>query len=129
MITLVKYLIIQFLVNLSIKEITMGILGIYVRTSVETEGTSIEQQKNIGIKFASKNGFEYQVYEDIRKSGFKIEDDDNPFKHRKGLTKLIGNIKNKIVDKIWVYEHSRLSRNQYSSYVLFNIFEKHKITV
>ena len=37
----------------------MGLLGIYVRTSVETDGTSIDQQKNIGIKFAANNGFEY----------------------------------------------------------------------
>jgi DNA invertase Pin-like site-specific DNA recombinase len=107
----------------------MGILGIYVRTSVETDGTSIEQQKKEGIKFCKKNKFEYQFYEDEGKSGFKIEDDDNPFKNRQGLTKLITDIENKIIDKVWVYEHSRFSRNQYGSYVLFRIFEKHKIIV
>ena len=107
----------------------MGILGIYARTSIETEGTSIDQQKDIGIKFASKSGLEYQLYEDNGKSGFKIDDDENPFKHRKGLTKLISDIENKIIDKVWVYEHSRLSRNQHSSYVLFRIFEKHNIVV
>jgi DNA invertase Pin-like site-specific DNA recombinase len=107
----------------------MGILGIYVRTSVETDGTSIEQQKKEGIKFCKKNKFEYQFYEDEGKSGFKIEDDENPFKNRQGLTKLITDIENKIIDKVWVYEHSRFSRNQYGSYVLFRIFEKHKIIV
>ena len=107
----------------------MGILGIYSRTSIETGGTSIDQQKDVGIKFASKNGFEYQLYEDSGKSGFKIESDENPFKHRKGLSKLINDIEKKIVDKVWVYDHSRLSRNQHCSYVLFSIFEKHNITV
>jgi len=107
----------------------MGILGIYARTSIETEGTSIDQQKNLGVNFAKTNGLEYQLYEDSGKSGFKIEDDENPFKHRKGLTKLIGDIEGKTVDKVWVYEHSRLSRNQHSSYVLFRIFEKNSVTV
>jgi DNA invertase Pin-like site-specific DNA recombinase len=107
----------------------MGILGIYVRTSVETDGTSIDQQKKEGIKFCKKNKFEYQFYEDEGKSGFKIEDDENPFKNRQGLTKLITDIENKIIDKVWVYEHSRFSRNQYGSFVLFRIFEKYKITI
>jgi DNA invertase Pin-like site-specific DNA recombinase len=107
----------------------MGILGIYVRTSIDTDGTSIDQQKQVGIQFSEKNNYQYQVYEDEGKSGFKIEDDNNPFKNRKGLLKLISDIENKLIDKVWVYEHSRLSRNQYSSYVLFRIFEKHNITV
>jgi DNA invertase Pin-like site-specific DNA recombinase len=107
----------------------MGITGIYVRTSVETDGTSIEQQKKEGIKFCKKNKFEYQFYEDEGKSGFKIEDDENPFRNRQGLTKLITDIENRIIDKVWVYEHSRFSRNQYGSFVLFRIFEKYKITI
>jgi DNA invertase Pin-like site-specific DNA recombinase len=108
---------------------TSGITGIYVRTSIETDGTSIEQQKKEGIKFCKKNKFEYQIYEDEGKSGFKIEDDENPFKNRQGLTKLINDIENKIIDKVWVYEHSRFSRNQYGSIILFRIFKKHKIIV
>jgi DNA invertase Pin-like site-specific DNA recombinase len=110
-------------------ENNMGILGIYVRTSVETDGTSIGQQEKEGINFCKKNKFEYQFYEDEGKSGFKIEDDENPFKNRQGLTKLITDIENKIIDKVWVYEHSRFSRNQYGSFVLFRIFEKYKITI
>jgi DNA invertase Pin-like site-specific DNA recombinase len=107
----------------------MGITGIYVRTSVDTDGTSIAQQKKEGIKFCKKNKFEYQVYEDEGKSGFKIGDDENPFKNRQGLTKLISDIEKKIIDKVWVYEHSRFSRNQYGSIILFRIFNKHGIIV
>ena len=107
----------------------MGILGIYVRTSIDKDNTSIEQQKSLGISFSKKNKFEYQVYEDVGKSGYKIEDEENPFKDRHGLIKLIEDIEKKIVDKIWVFEHSRLSRNQYSSYILNRIFQKHNITI
>jgi hypothetical protein len=32
----------------------MGITGIYVRTSIETDGTSIDQQKKEGIKFCKR---------------------------------------------------------------------------
>ena len=104
-------------------------MGIYVRTSIEKENTSIGQQKELGIKFCRKNKYDYQVYEDIGKSGYKIEDENDPFKNRQGLLKLITDIENKIIDKVWVYEHSRLSRNEYSSFVLFRIFEKYNITV
>ena len=107
----------------------MGILGIYVRTSIDKENTSIEQQKKIGVNFSKKNKFEYQIYEDVGKSGFKIEDDENPFKNRQGLTKLIDDIENKTIDKVWVYEHSRLSRNEYSSFILNKIFQKNNITI
>jgi DNA invertase Pin-like site-specific DNA recombinase len=70
----------------------MGITGIYIRTSIETDNTSIEQQKKEGIRFCKKNKLEYQIYEDEGKSGFKIEDDENPFKNRCGLTSLISDI-------------------------------------
>ena len=58
----------------------MGIMGIYVRTSIEKENTSIDQQKQMGIKFCKKNKIEYQIYEDIGKSAFTPE-----FKDRIGL--------------------------------------------
>jgi DNA invertase Pin-like site-specific DNA recombinase len=106
-----------------------GKIGIYVRTSIDKENTSIDQQKKLGIQFSKKNKLEYQIYEDIGKSGFKIEDEENPFKNRSGLTKLINDIENKIIDKVWVFEHSRLSRNDYTSILLSRIFQKHNITV
>ena len=107
----------------------MGLCGIYVRTSVETDGTSIEQQKELGIKFCETQSFRLQVYEDIGKSGYKIDDENDPFKNRQGLTKLIADVEKGAVDKIWVYEHSRLSRNQYAWFVLRRIFEKNKVEI
>jgi len=110
-------------------QVKSGIMGIYVRTSVDKENTSIEQQKKLGINFCKKNNFQYYIYEDIGKSGFKIEDENNPFKNRKGLLKLISDIENKIIDKVWVFEHSRLSRNDYSSFLLNRIFQKYNIII
>ena len=107
----------------------MGIAGIYVRTSVDKENTSIDQQKELGVKFCKKNRFQYQIYEDIGKSGFEVEDEKNPFKNRQGMKRLLNDIENKIVDKVWVYENSRLSRRDITSFVLTKIFTKHNVTV
>jgi len=107
----------------------MAICGIYARTSIETEGTSIEQQIELGIKFCKANDFEFQVYQDAGKSGYKMEDENDPFKNRAGLQKLIEDVEKKTTDKIWVFEHSRLSRNQYAWYVLRRIFERNKVEI
>jgi DNA invertase Pin-like site-specific DNA recombinase len=107
-------------------------LGIYCRTSRDTdiENSTISQQRTAGIKFAGEHKFEYELYEDEGKSGFKISDEDqDPFNNRPAFTKLINDIKDKKIDKVWVWEHSRLSRNQYASAFIFNIFEKFKITL
>jgi DNA invertase Pin-like site-specific DNA recombinase len=107
-------------------------LGIYCRTSIqqEIENSTISQQRMAGIKFAEGRKFEYEIYEDEGISGFKISDDDqDPFNNRPAFTNLINDIKNKKVDKVWVWEHSRLSRNKYASAFIFNVFEKFKITL
>ncbi len=107
-------------------------LGIYCRTSKEAdfEKSTIIQQRTIGIAFAEKHKFEYELYEDEGVSGFKISDDEqDPFNNRPAFTNLISDIKNGKIDKVWVWEHSRISRNQYASAFIFNIFEKYKITL
>jgi DNA invertase Pin-like site-specific DNA recombinase len=104
-------------------------LGIYVRTSREDTENSIEQQKKAGISFAKNNKMVFEIYEDEGKSGYKIEDDDDLFKNRPAFTKLLADIKNRKIDTIWVWEHSRLSRNQYGSAIIFRNFEKSGIKV
>jgi DNA invertase Pin-like site-specific DNA recombinase len=104
-------------------------LGIYVRTSREDTENSIEQQKKAGAAFAKNNKMVFEIYEDEGKSGYKIEDDDDLFRNRPAFTKLLTDIKNKKIDTIWVWEHSRLSRNQYASAIIFRNFEKNGIKV
>jgi DNA invertase Pin-like site-specific DNA recombinase len=102
-------------------------LGIYCRTSKDSE-TSIDQQKKLGIKFCVSHNFDYQVYEDEGISGYKKSDDDvDPFNNRPSFTSLINDIRSEKITQVWVYEHSRLSRNQYASAIIFNIFEKFDI--
>ena len=109
-------------------------LGIYARTSrdnpVEIVST-IDQQIKAGIEFANRNGLEYQVYADKGISGYKIseEEETDPFNNRPQFTQLVNDIKNKKVESVWVWEHSRISRNQYASAFIFNIFQKYKITL
>ena len=107
-------------------------LGIYCRTSRENdfEKSTIIQQRVAGINFAEQHKFEYELYEDEGISGFKISDDEqDPFNNRPAFTNLINDIKSGKIDKVWVWEHSRLSRNQYASAFIFNVFEKHKVTL
>jgi DNA invertase Pin-like site-specific DNA recombinase len=105
-------------------------LGIYVRTSKEDTENSIEQQKKAGIAFAKTHKMEFEVYEDEGKSGYKIADNDEDlFKNRPGFSKLMHDVKNKNIDTIWVWEHTRLSRNQYGSAMIFREFEKNSVKV
>jgi DNA invertase Pin-like site-specific DNA recombinase len=102
-------------------------VGIYCRTSKDSE-TSIEQQRKLGIQFSISHNLEYEIYEDEGVSGFKISDDDiDPFNNRPSFTSLINDIKSRKINQVWVYEHSRLSRNQYASAAIFNIFEKYNV--
>jgi DNA invertase Pin-like site-specific DNA recombinase/predicted nucleic acid-binding Zn-ribbon protein len=105
-------------------------LGIYVRTSKDDTENSIEQQKKAGIAFAKNNKMDFEIYEDEGKSGYKISDDDEElFRNRPGFSKLMNDVKGKNTDSVWVWELSRLSRNQYASAVIFREFEKHAIRV
>jgi site-specific DNA recombinase len=107
-------------------------LGIYCRTSKDRniETSTISQQRSAGIKFAEENNFEYELYEDQGKSGYIVSDDDSdPFNNRPAFVNLINDIKDKKIDKVWVWEHSRLSRNDFASAYIFRIFRKHKIVL
>jgi DNA invertase Pin-like site-specific DNA recombinase len=87
-------------------------LGVYCRTSIqqEIENSTISQQRTAGVTFAEEHKFEYEIYEDEGISGFKISNDNqDPFNNRPAFTNLINDTKNKKIDKVWVWEHSRLS--------------------
>lgn len=108
----------------------MEVLAIYARTSTDkAENSTIEQQVKAGIEFASKNNMNPKVFQDKGISGYKIEEDENknPFENRPAFTQMIEDIKKGTIDAVWVWEHSRISRNQYASAYIFNIFSKYKI--
>jgi DNA invertase Pin-like site-specific DNA recombinase len=107
-------------------------LGIYCRTSREsaTPVSTIEQQKNAGIKFAFDRKFDYKIYADEGISGYTIDEDaEDLFKNRPEFSRLLDDIKHQKIDSVWVWEHSRLSRNMMASTYIFQQFKKSNITV
>lgn len=106
-------------------------VAIYARTSREQgneKESTIEQQIEAGIKWATFHDEEYKVYQDKGISGYKLgKDDSDPYTNRPGMVALIKDIKDGLIQKVYCWEHSRLSRNVYSSAAIFNIFEKYNI--
>ena len=78
-------------------------LGIYCRVSSkkQMDGTSLNNQKDRGIKWCEINGYQYEVYKDVI-SGSKV--------NRDGLNDLYERIYSGHLDGILLYEWDRLSR-------------------
>jgi len=103
--------------------------GIYCRTSIEHE-SSIAQQSKEGAAFCNQNLFDYEVYAEDGVSGYKVKTDDSgniDYKDRPELHRLRKDIKSGAIKKVWVYELSRLSRNELLTANLFNLFDKYKV--
>ena len=86
------------------------ILPIYTRVSSviqHEEGTSLENQKQIGIRKAAELGFEYRLWNEGGQSSF--HDDLN---NRPVLVGLLALIESGAVKHLFVYNADRLSRNQ-----------------
>ncbi len=86
------------------------ILHIYSRVSTsvqELEGTSIDTQKEIGIKKSKELGFRYQVWDEGGQSSSK---DD--LLNRPVLTKLLDSVNKGQVKHLFVFNTDRLSRNE-----------------
>ena len=86
------------------------ILHIYtlVSTSVqEVEGTSLENQKNLGIKKSHELGLEYKVWNEGGQSSFNNDLDNRP-----QLVELLSEIDSGSIKHLFVYNTDRLSRNQ-----------------
>jgi len=109
-------------------------LAIYSRTSKTRDEESmktIDQQIDAGIKWAKEQGYSYTLYTDEGITGYKINDnEDDPFLNRPEMLRMINDIKVGKIDSVWVWEHSRLARNQYASaYLDTRIFLRYKVTV
>lgn len=88
---------------------TSKTLHIYTRvsTAVQAEqGTSLESQRELGIEKAKQLGFEYKVWDE---GGRSSHHDD--IAQRPQLNALYLAIKKGDVKHLWIYDQSRLSRN------------------
>ena len=68
------------------------IVGIYIRVSSQeqkNEGVSVDVQRNMGIDFCERNGYEYRIYDkDLGKSSMRGRE------FRKDYAKLVDDIQN-----------------------------------
>ena len=100
------------------------IIGIYCRFSKETDNTqsqlSLQNQKDNGIKFCERNGYDYIIYSE-RISGNKELNERDEGK------KLLEDIDDKKIDGVWVDKDDRLYRN-FEESILFKLkLNKNKI--
>jgi DNA invertase Pin-like site-specific DNA recombinase len=85
------------------------ILHIYTRVSTVVqadEGMSLDIQRDLGIKRASELGFEHKLWNEGGKSSNHEEIDKRPV-----LSQLFNEIRQGVVKHLFVYDQSRLSRN------------------
>jgi DNA invertase Pin-like site-specific DNA recombinase len=85
------------------------ILHIYTRVSTlvqADEGMSLDIQRELGVKRAKELGFEHKLWNEGGKSSNHEEIDKRPV-----LSQLFNEIKQGVVKHLFVYDQSRLSRN------------------
>jgi DNA invertase Pin-like site-specific DNA recombinase len=102
-------------------------LHIYTRVSTQNQqdsGTSLDTQKEMGIKRAEELGFDYVVWNE---GGMSSHHED--IEKRPKLSALYNLIKDNKVRHIWVYDQSRLSRNDFVASAFRYICNKHSVTL
>lgn len=79
-------------------------IGLYIRVSTKNqkENTSLQTQQILGKEFSDRNGYEYEIFEDVESGGNY---------NRKEFDRLKEGIRSGELDGIWVYDNDRLSRD------------------
>jgi DNA invertase Pin-like site-specific DNA recombinase len=111
------------------KKLNPGILrnsfNIYVRVSTkdQIDNTSLDNQRDIGIKYYSthqRGNYKYVViWREEGKSGDDVvsEDSVGDIITRELLSTIINHWEDGNIKNLWVYDLSRLSRNTYTSWI------------
>jgi site-specific DNA recombinase len=102
-------------------------LHIYTRVSSsvqEEEGTSLETQKELGIKKAEDLGFSYQLWNEGGQSSFKEDLDNRPV-----LRDLLSKIESGEIKHVFVFNADRLSRNEITWGLIRLKLVKHDVTL
>ena len=102
-------------------------LYIYSRVSTssqEEDGTSLETQKELGVKKSKELGFDYQVFNE---GGQSSSHDD--FNNRPVLTKLLSKIDEGEIKHLFVFNTDRLSRNKVTWNVIRFKLVKNNVTL
>ncbi len=101
-------------------------LAIYVRISREKEDTdrSIEDQIQTGIELANKHRFAYEIYREKDGTSGSL-----PINQRPELERLVNDIIDGKITKVYAYDQSRLERSENTRYVLKRLFKESNIEV
>lgn len=86
-------------------------IAIYVRVSTSQQaekGTSPQKQRELGLEYASKNGFTPILYEDL---GISASYDE--LEHRPQFARMISDMKRGEFKRIWVLNQERISRSNF----------------
>ncbi len=96
-------------------------IGILLRVSSkvqETDGTSLDVQKDLGIKLSNLLGFEPVIFNEGSQSSFKVE-----INQRIKLVEMLDEIQKKNgIRRIWVFNTDRLGRYSNSWYSILKVF-------
>ncbi|MDC7246836.1 MAG: recombinase family protein [Sphaerochaetaceae bacterium] len=94
-------------------------VGIYVRTSTlkQSKKYSPKVQRDNGIEFAKSKGEDFVIYEESA-SGGSLD--------RQKLRDLFGDIEKGFINKVWVIEQSRISRDMEDSTYISKLFLQHR---
>ena len=96
-------------------------IGLLYRVSSkpqETDGSSLDVQKEIGIKISKILGLKYQEFDEGVQSSFKVEINQRP-----KLVELLDEIqKPNGIRKVWVFNTDRLGRYSQSWYSILKVF-------
>ena len=85
-------------------------LHIYTRVSTriqDTDGTSLDTQKKIGIEKSKELGFSHKIWNEGGASSHHEDLENRPV-----LMHLLSEVENGSVKHLWVYNNDRLSRNE-----------------
>lgn len=102
-------------------------LHIYTRVSTQAqqdEGTSLQSQKELGIKKAKELGLNHKVWNE---GGASSHYED--FENRPVLLQLLAEIDAGNVSNLWVYNNDRLSRNQITAQTIRAKIQKNSVTL
>ena len=100
-------------------------LHIYMRVSTKVQsedGTSLDTQKEIGIKRSKTLGMDYVIHNEGGKSSYK---DD--LSNRSVMRKLLDGMEKGVIKNLYVYNTDRLSRKRTTWYLIRLKIEKCKV--
>ena len=100
------------------------ILHIYTRVSsaVQEEGTSLETQKELGIKKSKELGMKYQIWNE----GAASSHHEN-LTNRPKISELLFDIEKGNIKHLFVYNNDRLSRNDQTQFLIKNAITKNGV--